>query len=165
MATETIPPFTDPARILSLVGDLGVELRLDDSPDADDALDRAIEAGTLDLYYYLQRYSAASIADSTWAQANATWFAVRALCQRRLNEMPKSVMDECARREKMLQMILERKATAPGIAASRRPLAVTGYTVDLRRWNNQIRVDRNRSTGVAQDYVRPVDNSSPDDRG
>lgn len=160
----TIPAFTDPDRVLDLVGALGIELRQDDVPDADATMDYAVEQGTVDVAFYLSAYDLTLASQNQWVQVNATWFAVKYLCQRRLNDVPKSVADECERREKLLQLVLERKATAPGLAKSRRGGVVSNYQVDLRRWNNQVRVDKNRSTGVAKDYVRPSDNS-PDNRG
>jgi hypothetical protein len=63
---------------------------------------------------------------------HATWFAVRALCRRRLNDVPKSVDEEWARRQKQLELVQQNKARAPGLANSRRPAAVTSYHVDER---------------------------------
>ena len=161
----TVPAFTTSARILTLVGELGVDLRLDDSPDADAALDAAVEAGTQDVWFFLSAYDPTELSESVWTQLHATWFAVRYLCLRRLNDLPKSVEMECERREKQLQLVLERKVDAPGVAKTRRGGAVTNYGVDLRRTNVQIRVNRPKSTGVANGYVRPTDYTAPDDRG
>jgi hypothetical protein len=160
----TVPAFTTAARILTLVGDLGVDLRLDDSPDADAALDAAVEAGTQDVWFFLSAYDPTELSQSVWTQLHATWFAVRYLCQRRLNDLPKSVADECERREKQLQMVLERKVDAPGVAKTRRGGAVTNYDTDLRRWNVQVRVNRPKSTGVAKGYIRPTAPDAVDDR-
>lgn len=158
------PAYTSEARIVRLVGQLGTDLRLDDLGDDTAAVQDAVDAGTAELDFYLQRYLQAEIAASEWAQLHATWFAVRFLCRRRLNDVPKSVQDECDERKKQLQLILEGKVPAPRLAHTRRPCAVTGYTADLRRYNNQIRVDKNRSTGVAGDLPRSSDPTSPDNR-
>lgn len=156
-------PYTTEVLVTSLVGRLGIELRLDDSGDPGDDMDWAIDTGTVEVDFYLSRYSQVDLAASVWAQTHATWFATRALCQRRLNDVPASVKEECDRREKLLMLVLQRKVDAPRLAKTRRPVAVTNYHTDLRKLNNQIRVDRSKSTGVAEDYRRPTDNA-PDDR-
>ncbi len=162
MAVDTA--YTTEAQILKVVGQLGIDLRLDDSVDRDGDVLYAVETGTDELDFYLQRYAIASIAASDWANKHATWFAIRALCQRRLNDIPETVKLECERREKQLQGILDGKYHAPRLANTRRPAAVTGYTTDPRRFNNKIRVDRSRSTGLAEGYQRPTDDTAPDDR-
>lgn len=157
-------PFTTEAQIRSIVGQLGIDLRTDDSADYGEDIEDVIDQATGEIYFYLGRYSLAAIASNNWAQWHAAWFAVRCLCQRRLNDVPATVESEWARREKQLTRVLDRKVPAPGLATSRRPAVVTNYTVDLRRFNNQIRVDRTKSTGVAKDYLRPTDESAPDNR-
>lgn len=159
-------PYTTEARITRLIGELGIDLRVDDAADSgeeDDYFEDCIDTGTVEVDFYLSRYSQADIATNDWCIQHATWFAVRRMCQRRLNDVPESVSKECDRREKQLMLVLQRKVDAPRLAKSRRPVAVTNYHTDLRKFNNQIRVDRSKSTGVAQDYNRPTDNS-PDER-
>lgn len=162
MAVET--PYTTEELIRSLIGTLGMDLRLDDSPDAANDLQDAIDVGTSDLDFYLSRYAAADIADSVWAQWHATYFAVRFLCERRLNEVPTGLEAACERRMVELTKIQEGKAKAPRMPNTRRPIAVSNYNVDLRKFNNKIRTDRSQSTGVAQDYNRPIDETAADDR-
>ncbi len=163
MAVEN--PATTEALIVKLLGQLGVDLRLDDSVDAADDLAAAVDIGTTDLWFYLAaRYAATDIAASTWAQWHATYFAVRFLCERRNNDVPTALEKACKRREDQLLLIQKGKAHAPYLANSRRPAAVTTYHVDGRRYNNQERVDTNRSTGKAKGYVRPTDTTSPDGR-
>lgn len=156
-------PYTTAERVTKLAGQLGVDLRLDDSADADADLEWAVDTSTAELEFYLARYAQVDCAASEWVIAHATYFAVRVLCQRRLNDVPESVEKEWVRREKQLMLVQQRKADAPRLARSRRPVAVTNYVVDLRRFNNQVRVDRTKSTGVAKDYRRP-DAHAPDDR-
>ena len=159
--------YTTEALINRLVGRLGIDLRSDDAVDvdeADDMMQDAIDTGTVELDFYLARYSVASIAASEWCIQHATWFAVRRWCQRRLNEVPASVEKECKRREDQLLLVLQRKVPAPRLTASRRPAVVTTHTVILRNYNNQVRVDPSRSTGVAQDYRRVIDETAPDNR-
>ena len=163
MAVDT--PYTDESRIVSLLGQMGIDLRLDDSVDAASDLSDAIDVGTMDLDYYLaDRYAAADIAGSEWCMQQATFFAVRWLCVRRGNGPPAEFEKEMKRREDQCELIRERKANVPRLAHSRRPGVVTNHKVDLRRWNNQVRTDTTRSTGQAQGYNRPTDNTAPDDR-
>lgn len=158
-------PFTSEAELVSLAGQQALDLRLDDSIDAADDLEYAIDSGTDDTIFYLQdRYSVSLASLNTWVRKCATWFALRSLCQRRLNDVPQSVTDECTRREKQLQMILERKAVVPGLANTRRPVAVSTYTVNLRKYNNTIETVPSKSTGIAEGYTRPIDETAPDDR-
>lgn len=157
-------PFTTESKIVSIVGRLGVDLRLDDADDTAADMSDVIDEATGEIYFYLQRYALSDIASNNWAQWHATWFAVRALCQRRLNDVPTSVEAEWERREKQLQMVMEGKVAGPGLQASRRPIAVNGYTMDQRRFNNQVRVDRSKTTGVAKNFIVPVDVKAPDER-
>lgn len=162
MAVDT--PYTTEALITRLVGELGLDLRADDDPGAtDDFMDDAIDAGTVAVDKYLYEYSVAGIAASRWAQEHATWFAVRRWCQRRLNDVPVSVEKECEERKKELELIRTRRSQAPRIAKTRRPAVVTTHTVDLRQYNNQVRVDKTRSSGRAEGYRRP-DSGAPDNR-
>jgi hypothetical protein len=156
-------PYTTEGDVAALAGQFAIDLRLDDSADAAADMEWGIDAGTSEADFYLQDYSQTDLAASDWVQKHATYFALRALCQRRLNDVPEALAKECERREKQLTLVLQRKARAPRIAKSRRPVAVTNYTVDLRRFNGPVRVDKNRSTGQAKDYRRATDNS-PDER-
>jgi hypothetical protein len=157
-------PYTSEDAIIALAGQLAIDLRTDDVPDLDAHMEAAIDTGTSDLDFYLADYSQAGIADSTWATTHATWFAIRWLCLHRLNDLPESVKLECERREKQLELVRQRKAKAPRLAKSRRPATVSNYHVDQRKFNNQVRVDKSRSTGVAQDYRRVVDDTATDER-
>lgn len=164
MAVAT--PYTTAALVTRLVGQLGVDLREDDAADGTESglyMQDAVDVGTSDLDFYLSQYLQAGIAADEFCQRCATFFAVRYLCMRRLNEVPGGVLKECERREKMLELVRTGRARLR-IAKTRRAATVTNHVVDLRRFNNQVRTDRNRSTGVAQDYVRPMDPSSPDER-
>lgn len=162
MAVET--PYTTEALVTRLAGQLAVDLRTDHALDPETEMQDAIDAGTVDVDFYLaDRYAAADIAASEWAIKHATYFALRYLCLLRLNGMPESVAKEVERRMNELELVRTRHARAPRLANSRRPVAVSNYHVDLRRFNNQVRTDRSRSTGVAEDYNRPLDHA-PDNR-
>lgn len=158
-------PYTTEAFIISLAGQLALDLRLDDSADAEADLEWAIDTGTVETDGYLaNRYAESVLAENRWVQMHATYFAVRALCQRRLNDVPESIEKACERSEKALLKVQDRKAVVPRAAETRRPIAVCNYHVDLRRFNNTIRVVPSKTTGVAEDYRRAVDDLAPDDR-
>lgn len=159
----TVPALTSAARVTDLIGALGIDLRTDDVDDPGVSMDYAIEQASYDVYFYLSAFDATAVSLSVWVQNNATWFAVKYLCQRRLNDVPKSVLDEVKAREEKLQLVLERKVN-PGLPRSRRGAVLSNYVVRLRDPNNQIKVDRTRSTGTARDYRRPTDETAPDYR-
>jgi hypothetical protein len=157
--------YTTAGDIDSLAGTLAVDLRTDDGVEATLVAD-AIDCASADVDFYTQgRYAAADLAENRWARHAATAFALEVLCIRRLNDVPTSLAEMCERYRKMLQLVLEGKAQIPGAARSRRPGTVTNYVPDLRRLNNQMRRDQNRSTGArAASYRVMNDPSSPDMR-
>jgi hypothetical protein len=152
------------ADVIALAGELAVDLRSDDVPDLDAHIDAAISASSSRIDFYCARYSETELAANRWVKGAAALLAVRWICQRRLNDVPASIEAEWEERRAELQAILDRKAEVPRAARSRRPITVTNSVVDLNRRNNQVRVDRNRSTGVANDYKRPTDPTAPDER-
>lgn len=162
MAVDT--PYTDAPAVLAIGGELGVDLRSDDVPNLDDQMTRAISFATGRVDFYCARYAPADLAASQYVNDVAALLAVRWLCLHRLNEVPRSVEAEWEERQKELELIRQGKANVPRIAVSRRPGVATNYHVDQRRFNNQVRVDPARSTGRASGYVRPVDQSAPDQK-
>lgn len=149
--------YTTSAAVIDLIGQLGLDLRTDDEVEAD-MLTAAIAyaSGRID-FYCLQRVSATELAASQWVKDVATFLAIRWLCQRRLNEVPSSIAEEWEERKEELQLVQQGKAMVPGATVSRRPVTVTNQTVDLRKFDHQLRVDRSRSSGVANGYPRRTD--------
>ncbi len=157
-------PYTTAGRIVALAGQLAVDLRTDDGVEADLEA-AAIEYGTNQVDFYCQRYECADLAGSTYVQNVATFIAVMWLCQHRLNGVPKPIWKTWKEiHEPQLEMILKGSAKVPRIDTTRRAAVVTNYHVDRRRYNDQIRVDPTRSTGVALNYLRPLDDTAPDNR-
>jgi hypothetical protein len=148
--------YTTADAVTALAGQLAVDLRTDDG-DAGDLLAAAIDYASGRVDFYCARYSQTELAASRWVQGVATFIALRWLCLHRLNEVPASIAEEWDERKAELEQIQNGTGTVPGAANSRRPLSVTNYHVDLRRTNRQVRVDRDRSTGLAQGYSRPTD--------
>lgn len=157
------PAYTTAAEIDELAGTLAVDLRTDDGTEAD-LVAEAINYASGRIDFYCARYAQAELAVNQWVKGVATFIALRWLCMRRLNDLPKSIEAEWQERKAELQMILDRTAEVPRAARSRRPVTVTNHHVDLQKRNNQVRVDRARSTGVADGYVRPTDDTAPDQR-
>jgi len=157
-------PYTTEDRISLLVGQLGVDLRTDDD-DPSGLLEAAIDYGSNQIEFYCSKYSTTELAANGWVNDAATFAAVMWLCVHRLNEVPNSIQkiwDETWAVQ--LSLIQQGKAVVPRAATSKNPLGATNYHVDLRRLNNQIRVDKSRSVGKTDGYVRPIDYSAPDQR-
>jgi len=151
----------------ALAGEMAIQLRSDDLPDEDDDgafMDSAIDYASGRIDFYCSRYSETELAANRWVKGVAVLIALRKWCQRRLNAVPESVELEWEERQKELELIRQGKAIVPNAANARRPVSVTNYTVDQRRVNNQVRVDRSRSTGPAKDYRRSTDPTAPDQR-
>lgn len=156
--------YTSSTRVINLIGQSGVDLRTDDGSQST-YLAEAVAFGTNQVDFYCSRYSETELAASAWAQDAATYAAAMELCTRRLNEVPASIQkmwDEVFLPQ--LTKVQEGKAQVPRAATSRNPVSVTNYAADLRRLNNQVRVDPSRSTGVADEYTRPKDETAPDQR-
>jgi phage gp36-like protein len=157
-------PFTTEALIAIKLGQLGVDLRTDDV-DYDDDIEDVIDSATWEVAgYFNGRYSMSLASANGWVQQVATWLAILELCHRRGNEPPAGVVDRCKRYYDLLGRVMSGAWKIPELARTRRPGVVTNHTVVLRDWNNQGKVDTNRSTGLAEDYRRPTDQSSPDCR-
>lgn len=154
--------YTSPDEIALLAGHTGVDLRTDDD-DPDGLVAEAISYATGEIDFAAQgKYSA--IDQIQWVRNVATHFALEWLSLRRLNSVTASLAKTCDRYREKLALVEAGKLQVPGATRSRRAVTVTNLTTDLRRANNQQRVDRTRSTGTAKGYVRPVDTNAPDDR-
>lgn len=163
--------YTTAQDVYNLAGEMAIDLRTDDNatipnaPSVDDLIDGAIDyaSGRID-FYCLTKYSGAELASNRWCRGIATLLALHYLCRRRLNEVPSSLQTEWEERLEELKAVQKGTAVVPGAARSRRPAVVSTPSVDLNRRNNQVRVDPNRSTGVAKDYRRSTDTNAPDCR-
>lgn len=149
--------YTTAARVVRLAGQLAIDLRTDDA-DAATLLSAACDFASAQIDFYCGRYAQSELQGSRWVATAADFIAVRWMCFRRLNEVPGSIDKEWTDDLRpQLEQIQQGKASVPGAAASRRPVAVSNYHVDLNLRNKQVRTDRSRSTGVAQGYSRPTD--------
>lgn len=154
--------YTTSTEIEHLAGSVGVDLRTDDGVEAT-LVQEAVDYAGGEVDYYCQgKFS--SLDGIQYVRNAATHFALEWLCLRRLNSVTESLAKACDRYREQLTRVLEGKAMIPGAARSRRPVTVTNQVVDLRRFNNQVRTDTTRSTGVARGYVRPTDPTAPDQR-
>lgn len=152
--------------VIALAGQMSVELKLDDldPAEADEFMAEAIDYASGRIDFYCAKYGQAELAGNRWVKGIAVLVALRKLSSRRGNRPTKGMEKEWEERQAELELIRQGKGRVPGAATSRRPVTVTNTHVDLRRTNNQIRVDKARSTGVAKDYRRPVDPTAPDQR-
>lgn len=154
--------FTTAGEIDRLAGTTGVDLRTDDGAEAT-LVAEAVAYATGEVEFYCQgRFTA--LDGVQYVRNAATHFALEWLCLRRLNAVPEGLARACERYREKLELVMAGKVTIPGAARTRRAVTVSTPAVDLRRFNNQNRVDQNRSTGVAKDYRRPTDPTSPDQR-
>lgn len=155
-------PYTSADEIESLAGTTGVDLRTDDGTSADFA-GEAADYATGEIDFAAQnRWS--SLDTVRWVRNCATHLALEWLCLRRLNSVPESLGKKCDRYREQLDQVALGKFVIPGAARSRRAVTVSTGSTDLRRWNNQNRVDTTRSTGTATGYTRPTDPTAPDNR-
>jgi hypothetical protein len=154
--------YTSSDEIVTLAGQTGLGLRTDDAAGADLAA-AAVAYATGEVDFYAQgRYSGLDLVQ--YARNAATHFALEWLCLRRMNSVPESLAAACERYRQNLTLVAEGKLRMPGGVASRRPVTVSTPVVDLRRFNDQNRVDTTKSTGAAKNYPRPTDPTAPDQR-
>ncbi|VTT96560.1 : DUF1320 [Gemmataceae bacterium] len=154
--------YSSDTEMQNLAGQVAVDLRTDDAVTAT-LLQAAIDYAGGEVEFYCQgRFSLLDTVQ--YARNAATAFALEWLCMRRFNAVVEPLTKMCDRYREQLTKVAEGKFTIPGAARSRRQVTVTNQVVDLRRFNNQVRTDRSRSTGVAKGYVRPVDYNAPDER-
>lgn len=155
--------YTDSDHITAIVGQYGVNLRTDDGTLAT-LIDDAIAWGTTQVDFYCSRYEADDLAANEWVKNVAAFVAVQWLCLRRLNSVPRSIADVWKETIKpQLELIQMGEANVPRLDRSRRPIAVDNYHVDQGRFNNQVRVDRTKSTGVTE-LRQSIDVTAPDQR-
>lgn len=155
--------YTDNDHVTAIIGQYGVNLRTDDG-SLDDLMGFAFAYATTQVDFYCARYDADDLADNAWVQNIAAFFAVKYLCLRRLNAVASSIAKELKDVViPQLELIQMGEAPVPRIDQPRRPVAVDNYHVDQRQFNNQVRVDPSRSTGVTE-LPRSVDWTAPDQR-
>lgn len=157
-------PYCTPGDVIAVAGQWAIDLRTDDVPDLDAHLALAIEYASGRIDYYCHRYAQPVLAANRWVKGVAEIVAVRWLCIHRLNNCPQALDTEWEERRAELDEVRAGRSEVPRAPRTRRAVTVTNSTVDLRRVNNQVRVDRARSTGVAKDYRRPIDPKAPDQR-
>lgn len=141
----------------------GVDLRLDDDPDAiDDVLDEAdwdVKEALAGLF------TAASIAASGWVRHKAKAIATHLLCTRRGNPGPGSVEQRYTEAKEKLLAIANGNyamANAAGLVWSKAAVPQMSNVRPVLRPFPRTVIERNRSTGKAEGY--PKNNEDPFDR-
>lgn len=155
--------FSSIAEMTNLAGQVAVDLRTDDAAPAAELMQAAIDYAGGEVEFYCQ--GKFGLLDSVQYVRNAaTAFALEWLCMRRLNAVTDALTKMCDRYREQLGKVAEGTFTIPGAARSRRAATVANQAVDLRRFNNQVRTDTTRSTGVAKGFRRVTDGNAPDER-
>lgn len=161
MATD----YTTAADLDALAGTLAIDLRGDDAADQSALTAAAVAHGSARVDFYCQdRWPAAVLAANAYVREAATALSLEWYCLRRLNDVPASLKALADGFREELRLVLENKANIPRAAKARRAITVTNPVVVLRKPNNQVRVDRSRSTGVREGYPVPYDETAPDKR-
>jgi len=154
--------YSTAAEIDLLAGATGVDLRTDDGTEATIVAEAVDYAGGEVDFAAQGRWS--SLDAVQWVRNAATHLALEWLCLRRLNAVPESLAAACERYRQQLMLVAQGKLVIPGAARSRRPVTLSNRHVDLRRFNNTVRTDTTKSTGVTNGYTRPTDPAAPDQR-
>ena len=155
--------YTDADHIANIIGQYGVNLRTDDA-DGQTLTTAACTYATTQIDFYCGKYDADDLAANEWVMQVAAFVAVRWMCMRRLNSVPKGIADEWKDNLKpQLELIQMGEAVVPRIDQPRRAVAVDNYHADQRYFNDQVRVDTSRSTGVTElprrtDWTAPNQN-------
>ena len=159
--------YTSAEEMEALAGQLAIDLRSDDADDetTQGLIDHATNyaGGRID-FFCQDRFLSTDLAQSQYVRDAATVFALQWYSLRRFNSVAESLALMVDRYIEELTLVLQKKAVIPGVPHSRRAVVVSNQNVDLRRANNQVRVDKSRSTGVAKGYPRVVDYTAPDQR-
>lgn len=131
---------------------LGVNLRVDDDPTT---AAWACRRGSLDVYSYaVPRYTPAQLQASDAATEYAADCGLYHLCRRRMNPVPKSVIDIYAEMKQTLLLIQAGKISIFDIVPVRENApAMSNITTMLEPWPHST-VERQQSTGSPPEGYR-----------
>jgi phage gp36-like protein len=152
----TIPTLTTEAKIIARIGQMAINLRID---DLGTAVTSVISEASSETYLYLgQLYSSTSLAASEWVQWQTTNIAVYLLCLRRLNDAPTSAQTAYEKTLQMLEKVRLGQITLPGVPMLRAAAPSLGnQRVDLQPVPHVV-TSPSRSAGQEPSTVRgPVD--------
>ena len=154
MAGPAQTPYCDAAGVLSRVGSLAADLRVDDDPSCmDDCIARA--SADIDL-----RLRAKHPAADFTLVARVYWCAVslaaRVLCRRRLNSVPDDLNDECKDYEAQMDKLAAGTLTLAALPRAPGGVAVSNQHVQHGA-RPQLGVDRGRSTAPGDPARRRFD--------
>ncbi len=102
-------------RVVDRIGELGLDLRIDDDIGSLTAVFN--RAWTEILGYASHHYSATALATSEWIMERWTDYALAYLCQRRLNSRPGPVVADFERAEEWMKKVLSGDYVLPDIGA------------------------------------------------
>ncbi len=160
--------YCNEANLDSILSAFGVVVRANDDLDGsnsagadftaqESAIADCITQATVKINHKLiQRYGVQTLVGSSWVKWACAYLAARALCIRRNNPPPDSVVTECDEIERELAGIYRNEAhliTDSGLPATPRiagRMTVTNYTVDSRYARGKVRRVPTTSTGGSQ---------------
>lgn len=158
MPIPPITPLTTRSRIEARIGQLAVDLRIDDNANS---LNEIIADATVESSAYLSRmYSDEQLQSSAWVEMKVRDIAVYFLCMRRLNDAPMSAVTAYEKAIADLEKVQSGTMIVPD-AATRKTAAptLTNQRVRVRPTPNLVNVPHS-STGNPVGYP---DNDDPSD--
>lgn len=150
------------------MGELGVELRIDDLPPSDDQVGASIKRASRKIDMYASLRYGAGLANSAVITDMCADLAIAALCRRRGNPVPESVAEEEAFWLNELEQIRRGLVYLPDAAELRVNGPVLSKQRVVLRPYPAIVTERRDSTGIAEGYKQQRDpyegiNISPSD--
>lgn len=136
------------------VGQLGITLRTNDDPGA---LSDCLESAAAEVNFYLQNlYTPSALAGSEWVKRASRDIAVRFLCMRRLNSVPKSVQSQYEETIQKLDVIGSGKKNLPDAPARHANVPVLSNQRTHLWPHPRVVTERVTSTGTPSGYA-PMD--------
>lgn len=165
MALESLTYFCTAANVEGVLSANGVKLRLDDDQDG------AVSSAELEYLTFARgdatetvrfacwmKYADSWLATSNWVNTRATWLAAYALCDRRGNPCPDSIVDRCERYQEELDAIADGKRLIPMLPLRTGLMpAYSNSRVDPRYQFRVLRVEKRSSSQHPSSLPRVTD--------
>lgn len=142
--------YADATAVVARAGEAGVTLRTDDDPNT---IDDVLEAAAVDVDFWLGPvYSQTALAGSEWVARACRDIAVRYLCLRRLNAVPKSVELRYQEVLELLKLLASGARQLPDAAARKANAPVLSNQRTHLSPHPRVTTERPASTGVPAGY-------------
>jgi hypothetical protein len=151
---DTITLYCGQPEVEHILSPHGLSVRLDDDQDGNLSTAEALAlpfalgdaAETINAHCY-DKYSPTFLARSNWINIRAAWLAAMALCQRRGNDCPESILDRCDTILEELVQVRDSAGVVPGCPRRMNGApALSNVRADPRFEFKVLRVERNRSS-------------------